>query len=384
MRRIIFIFIFVVISVFAFSNSVFVPLYSTSLGSDVSVTKGYANAGSYLLFSPYLVPYVRNYEFNLLVGVLPYDRFAGVGNLSFSLERISGLSYLGGLGFSFAYLGMNNIELFDDNAQSLGVYSYYSYGLALTIGSDLREFVKFPLDWGINFKYSLDSLKETSSSGFGVDIGIMTKPLSTVQDLGFKLALLDLYSLKQWNTGISEINPISLNVGAFYSFFDDTLLTSFDFTVFGRYNEIFTFRNTKFSLSGVYLVLPNLLLRANFSYGGEISVNVGVSYSLNFAKVEYNSVLDGLGINNIGKIEFGFGDPKFFGKPISPEVVKAKEAEKAKQMENEEFAKAMLYFANNDYKNAKSQLEKVLKINPDNTTAKAMLQKIEEILSLEE
>ncbi|MGC8964578.1 MAG: tetratricopeptide repeat protein [Brevinematia bacterium] len=384
MRRIIFIFIFVVISVFAFSNSVFVPLYSTSLGSDVSVTKGYANAGSYLLFSPYLVPYVRNYEFNLLVGVLPYDRFAGVGNLSFSLERISGLSYLGGLGFSFAYLGMNNIELFDDNAQSLGVYSYYSYGLALTIGSDLREFVKFPLDWGINFKYSLDSLKETSSSGFGVDIGIMTKPISTVQDLGFKLALLDLYSLKQWNTGISEINPISLNVGAFYSFFDDTLLTSFDFTVFGRYNEIFTFRNTKFSLSGVYLVLPNLLLRANFSYGGEISVNVGVSYSLNFAKVEYNSVLDGLGINNIGKIEFGFGDPKFFGKPISPEVVKAKEAEKAKQMENEEFAKAMLYFANNDYKNAKSQLEKVLKINPDNTTAKAMLQKIEDILSLEE
>ncbi|MGB9621973.1 MAG: hypothetical protein ACPL4C_06040, partial [Brevinematia bacterium] len=167
MRRIIFIFIFVVISVFAFSNSVFVPLYSTSLGSDVSVTKGYANAGSYLLFSPYLVPYVRNYEFNLLVGVLPYDRFAGVGNLSFSLERLSGLSYLGGLGFSFAYLGMNNIELFDDNAQSLGVYSYYSYGLALTIGSDLREFVKFPLDWGINFKYSLDSLKETSSSGFG-------------------------------------------------------------------------------------------------------------------------------------------------------------------------------------------------------------------------
>lgn len=384
MKKVIFITIFVLISGFAFSDFVFTSLYSANLGGDVAVTKGYANAGSYLLFSPYLAPYSRNYEFNLMIGVLPYDRFAGVGNLSFSLERMTGMSYLGGVGLSFAYLGMNGIEFFDENAQSLGVYSYSSYGFALTLGSSLKEFVGFPLDWGISVKYSMDNLKDLFSSGLGVDIGVMLKPIASLQDLGFKLSILDLYGSKQWNTGVSENSPMSFDVGGFYSLFDDTILVSLDFISSGRYNEIFTFKDAGISLSGMYLVAPNFIIKGSFGYVGEISFNLGVSYSLSFAKLEYSGTLDGLGINNLGKLEFGVGEPKFFGKPISPEAVKARESEIMKKMENEEFAKAMLYFANNDYRNAKVQLEKVLKINPDNATAKAMLQKIEEILSLEE
>jgi hypothetical protein len=386
MKRVIFVLALVV---FAFgytyaSDPLFGSFYKGLIANDVSVIKGIDNAGLGLLQNPFDVAYARNFEFNVSIGILPYDRFLAYGNASLSLERITGVSFLGGIGLSVVYSGINGIELFDENASSLGTYSSSSFGFLASLGSSLSEFVGIPFDWGLNVKYSSDSMYNISGSGLGVDLGVAFSPVSTLKDLGFKVNLLDVYSSKTWNTGTSEMVPLTLNVGAFYSLFDDSLLISLDFFNSGRYNEVFMFKDVGASLGAVYVPTLNLIIRGGVKVSSEVVVFVGVSYRLDFGKVDYVGSFDGLGFNNFGSLSFNVGAPKFVAKSISPEVAKKKEEENLKARENEAFAKAMVYFANKDYKNAKVELENVLKVNPNNNTAKAMLQKIEEILSLEE
>jgi hypothetical protein len=141
MKRVIFVLALVV---FAFgytyaSDPLFGSFYKGLIANDVSVIKGIDNAGLGLLQNPFDVAYARNFEFNVSIGILPYDRFLAYGNASLSLERITGVSFLGGIGLSVVYSGINGIELFDENASSLGTYGSSSFGFLASLGSSLSD-----------------------------------------------------------------------------------------------------------------------------------------------------------------------------------------------------------------------------------------------------
>lgn len=384
MKRLFFVFL-VVLGVFNANADVSYLFSKNSILNASYVSRGLSSVGVALLGNPSAVAFSRNFEFTVQGIMMPYDRFAGSLSVSTGLYKILGIQEIGSVGISLILGGVSGIEIMDENAFSLGNTSSFDYGIVFSYGTEIASIVSFPFAFGINFKYLSSYFSSLVGGGFGVDFGVVFYPISNMKDLGFCVSLVNLYSLKSWNTGMFEVLPVSVSLGAFYYLFDDSLLLSFGINNTSRYEEIFSFRWFTAELGVSYSVDRNLSLNLLGRLGNEFVVAFGVSYSFSLAsKASFLGWFDGIGFNTLGVLDLYSGVPKYLAKVIDPEVQKAKEKDRLEKLEKENFSKAMIYFSSRDYRNAKKYLEEVLKINPNNDTAKAMLKKIDDILSLEE
>lgn len=384
MKRLFFVFL-MVYGIFSANADVSYLFSENSILNTPYVSKGLSSVGIALLGNPSAVAFSRNFEFTVQGVVMPYDRFAGSLSISTGLYKILGIQEIGSLGISLVLGGVSSIEVVDDNGFNLGNSSSFDYEIVFSYGSDIASIVSFPFAFGVNLKYFSSYFSSLVGSGFGVDFGVVFNPISNIKDLGFCVSLVNLYSLKSWNTGMFEVLPVSVSLGAFYYLFDDSLLLSFGINNTSRYEEVFSFRWFTAEMGISYSIDRNLGVKVLGRLGNEFVVAFGISYSFAVtSKASFLGWFDNIGFNTLGSLELYTGSPKYLAKVIDPEVQKVKEKERLAELEKENFSKAMMYFSSKDYRNAKKHLEEVLKINPNNDTAKAMIKKIDDILSLEE
>lgn len=348
-------------------------------------SRGIGSASLGILVNPSLVSFSRSFEFSALGVYMPYDRFGAAVSCSLGLYKLTGVDFIGGVGVSVFLGGVNNIDLRNENGESAGMGSSVDYGVIVGYGTSISSLTTFPLDLGVSVKYLSSSFGSLSGGGVGVDIGSVFYPIRTLPDLGFSISIVNLFSSKTWSTGTSEMLPTKISLGAFYYLLDDTLLVSADINNTSTYGEMLAFRWINLDI-GVSLALdPNLCVKLIATVGNQFSVSFGLNYDAwDFSKVGVFSWMDSIGLNSLGSLEFYSGSPRYLAKVIDPEVQRKKERERLENLEREHFSKAMVYFSAGDYRNAKKHLEEVIKINPENDTAKAMLRKIEDILALEE
>ncbi|MEN2998497.1 MAG: hypothetical protein ABDH28_05625 [Brevinematia bacterium] len=356
-----------------------------SVMSTALASRGMSSASLGILANPASVSFSRDFEFTILGVYMPYDRFGGVLSSSVGLYRLTGVDIAGGMGLTVILGGVNNIDLRDENGTSMGVASTFDWGVVFDYGTSVGSLVGFPFDLGVGVKYLSSSLRDVYGSGVGVDLGAVFNPIKSLPDLGFSVGMVNLYSSKTWSTGTVEMLPTRISLGAFYYLLEDSIILSLGVDNISLYEEILSFKWINLNFGVNFAVDPNLFIKLVGSVGNQFSVSFGLSYGIGgFSKIGFLGWVDGMGFNSMGSVEFLSGVPRYLAKVIDPEVQKRKEKERTENLEREYFSKAMLYFSTKDYRNAKKYLEEVLKINPDNDTAKAMLKKIEDILAIEE
>lgn len=383
MRKLLVVFVIILLSFSGFGDVSLVFSKNSTLFAGL-IGKGLNGTGKGIFGNPSVIAFSRNFELTVAGIVMPYDRFGGVFSSSFGLNRMFKEDLVGSIGISAFIGGVNNIEVVDENAQLLDITSSFDYGVLLSYGVELTRLITFPFSFGVNAKYISSYFRDISASGMGIDLGVMFHPFVSLPDLGVSVSIINLFSTKNWSTGSSEMLPTRIGIGAFYYLFDDALLLSIEVNNTSLYSEIFSFRWVNVDLGVSFLVDRNLSLEVVGRVGNEFSINLGVNYSLGGTKVGVMGWIDGIGINSVGFFEVYAGHPKYLAKSIDPEVQRVKEKERLQNLEREYFSKAMMYFSMKEYKEAKRYLEEVLKINPNNTTARSLIKKIEDILSLEE
>lgn len=384
MRKLIFVIVFLCVLRLASSDISYV-LSEYSVMNTGLASRGMIGSSVGILCNPSVVSFSRNFELSLQGVYMSYDRFGGVVSSSVGIYRLTGVDIAGGVGVSAFFGGVNNIEIIDENAISLGTTTSLDYGLGLSYATSLAGLFEFPFDVGLSLKYFSSSLRNISGSGIGLDFGFVLNPIKSLPDLGVSVSFINLFSSKTWSTGITEMVPVRLSLGVFYYLLDDSLVISLGADNTSMYSEIFSFRWMNVELGAGFALNPNFFVRVYGTVGNEFSINLGLNYDIvGFSRIGVLGWLDGIGFNSIGTVEFSTGSPRYLAKVIDPEVQKRKEIERTKYLEREYFSKAMIYFSDRDYKNAKKYLEEVLKINPDNDTARAMIRKIDDILALEE
>jgi len=215
------------------------------------------------------------------------------------------ISGIGTFGFGYVRLGSMNFDAKDEQWTDLGKFDISDQAFILSYGREITGWLAF----GINLKVVNQANFEVSSTGFGIDTGIIWSPSNYIS---FGLSVINALpptSLKLVET--AETYPVILKGGIALKLFGDRVMPAMDF------EQEFGGRDFKFRLGIDIYPFQQLALRAGLD---ETEVAFGAGFFWRPVRLDYAIGFGDLGFSNRLTLTFAFGgfdinltaDPKIF------------------------------------------------------------------------
>jgi len=182
-------------------------------GAFVSV----ADDASAVYWNPAGLSQISGKEASFMHASMAQDR-----NYNF-LTYVHSLTRIGTLGVSWTNFNIRNIEIWNDENDLIDTAKDSENAFVLSYG---KEFYS-NLSGGLNLKYLYQKVYENKASGWGIDMGLMYKPINR---LSLGLMVQDMGSNLKWDTASGQMDKVPLKIkgGASYRFLNDNLLLSTD------------------------------------------------------------------------------------------------------------------------------------------------------------
>jgi len=177
----------------------------------------------------------------------------------------------GGLSVGLINSGVSGIDAYNENDIPAGSFDYMSNTLLVSYGKKMEDKVSV----GANLKIISDSLKDSSRTGFGIDVAVITKPADKVS-LGLKLQ--DLIG-----TVGSDTIPLSISVGMAYKMYGDSLVLSADA------NKVSEIDSPKLRVGMEYLINEKMSVQTGVNDG---NFSFGASFGISMFNLAYGYVTD--------------------------------------------------------------------------------------------
>ena len=237
---------------------------------------------SAMFWNPAGIGMVNKLEIITSIASLSLDR--SLNTLGFVLPNIMN----GSLGIGIINAGVTGIKGYvreNDVDRPTGDFAYQSNMLIVSYGKPVQE----QLHAGINLKIISDSLKDNSRSGFGLDIGVISKP---VNKLSLGLKMQDVINIIG-----NDAAPMSINIGLAYKFFNDSL------TLSGDINKIVDKENIKSRIGLEYKVADIMSFGAGVN---DSNISFGLGFNLGQINFAYAYVTDNLKVSDGQHISIGY------------------------------------------------------------------------------
>jgi len=209
-----------------------------------------ANDPTAAYYNPSGLSQLRNKEFMFMMSNVSLDRKVNYLSYSHPLKEKSrsiSVSWLG--------LGIDSIDERDQFGNKDGSFDFVNNAFQLSFSQEVFQH----LYGGISVKYieskfdGLTNVSNGSSDGYGIDLGLMYK-ISDRYVLG--LAVQDIASKLDWQTGRQEDVPRVFRMGASGKFFNDKLLLSGEMD-----NESYS-KDTRLYFGAEYTFIDKISVRA--------------------------------------------------------------------------------------------------------------------------
>jgi hypothetical protein len=215
------------------------------------------------------------------------------------------ISGIGTFGFGYVRLGSMNFDARDEQWTDLGKFDIADQAFILSYGREITNW--FAL--GLNIKVVNQANFEVSSTGFGIDTGVIWTPSNYIS---FGLSVINALpptSLKLIET--AETYPVILKGGVALKLFGDRVMPAMDV------EQEFGGRDFKFRMGIEIYPFQQLALRAGLD---ETEVAFGAGFFWRPVRLDYAIGFGDLGYSNRLTLTFAFGgfdinlsaDPKIF------------------------------------------------------------------------
>ncbi|MDD5066012.1 MAG: tetratricopeptide repeat protein [bacterium] len=327
------------------------PYYDRGIGGTPSGLGGafvsVADDGNLCFYNPAGVVSVPK----RLVTLNYQSSFIGGENLLY-LSYIHNINTRHGLGFYFIWSGLGNLQIIDEDQNTLNTYNVSHYQLGISYGNKVLEF----LDIGITAKLFYYNIWQYSSNSMDADLGLKMK---IVRNLSYGLLFQNFLPLQFKLRNKDEDFPLSLRTGLSYTFNRFLITYEIDKIMIA---DGFSTTPLNHHFGVRYNIIKNLIL----NLGTDIR---NIYFGLNL-KLEQLEFFSGTVRNqNAGNLNFS----------ISYEFRKSQSAE----YEMEEFYQGIVAYQNKDYRTSIKYFQKVLEKRND-PTAEFYLRNSEAYLESEE
>ena len=323
---------------------------------------------------PHSLAYSQTFGLGIIFNALPLDRIMLQAGISAALNN-SEAENPAGLGFTFNFENVSDVSLFDDFGMPAGSESVYNLSAGAGFGVKIKKLFSF----GLGAKYLYYNLASYNQAhGFSLDVSFVYH--SFLPKLSFYLVMNDIYSLRWWATGTSDMLPAALTLGALYSLLDDKLAFSAGLINRGVWSDIAHFTGYNVFITLQAALTPDLTARGHFSFGEEIKFSAGAAYRIpKIGDIAYSLLYEKPGVGHSAEFAVSAGQAKNTPYYKTPAYSAAKKEDQKKNL----YVEAMNFFMKRDYKKAKDKFEQLIKLDPENVSAKSMLKKIDDILLFE-
>lgn len=327
---------------------------------------------------PSLVVYTPKLAYGLSFSIAPADRLgvSGAATLAIGPKKLPM-----GLGVTATYESMGNMDLANESGAFSGVRSLSAFSAGLVYGVSLAELTKVDIKLGVAARYAGKYIDTLPNDNLTFDISgnytLRTKSRA-LSSFGALLGVNNFASISMPTNFESE--PVIALIGAYLGLVEDRLTVAVNLSDSGTWADIASGKWLAFNANLGWALVPNLV---TVRLGGDLALNTtdfkvsaGITYRTGFAWFGYHAGGDNLGVVHTLSLE-STGEKSRY--------VSRSEGQQAKIDQGRDlFAQAMVAFSKKEYKEAKALFEQSLVLDPNNSVAKSFLEKIKEILSLEE
>lgn len=258
-------------------------------------------------------------------------------------------------------------------------------------------------DLGINFKIVTQNILSYNDNGYGFDIGIIYHPLKNLS-CGATIQNILPPSLKL-KDGV-DIFPVNLKFGVAYKLLSEKLILAFDLDILNLfpdknlYNTSGVSTPIRWKVGAEYAIIDSFLIRGGINYK---EISAGIGFKQRYFGIDYACGVHPLGITHRVGMNVYFGMPlseqeklilqekenliqkeKGIREKLAEEeniLIKKREELKVKE-ERDVKIRAMLkesysYLSCRDFKQCEEKVREILKLDPENSEAKDILNEIE-------
>ncbi len=269
------------------------------------------NSGAY--WNPAGIPFIKQNQVGLVYSKMSLDRNYNYASVILPTWK---------LGVSAIMSGVKDIAGYDINDYATGNFNESNTVLLVSYAPKLAEDISL----GLNLKVLQSKIKDTSGTGYGLDIGTM---FILTERLKAAMVLQDIYTSINWKGDYSERAPMVAKVGTSYDVFapgtrDYNVKLSVDAEKFATRKRVRYNFGTEFSLP------YNLSLRAGMA---DNFLTAGFGLKMGFIGLDYCYKVDKLKMADTNQIAlnlyWGGNDIDSYSspepvKPVTPAPAKKK------------------------------------------------------------
>ncbi|MDD5491151.1 MAG: PorV/PorQ family protein [bacterium] len=265
------------------------------------------NSGSY--WNPAGIPFIKQNQVGLVYSKMSLDR-------SYNYASVILPSWK--LGISAIMSGVDDIDGYDIHDYATGSFKESNTVLLLSYAPKLADDISL----GLNLKLLQSKIKDTSGTGYGLDLGTM---FILTEKLRAALVLQDLYTSINWKGDYSEKAATVAKVGTSYDIFESGS-RSYNVKLSVDAEKYATRKRVRYNFGTEFSLPYNLSLRAGMA---DNFLTAGFGLKMGFLGLDYCYKVDKLKMEDTNQIAlnlyWGGNDYDTYSSPApAPAPVKKK------------------------------------------------------------